>query len=288
MNNRSRFVLGTVQFGLDYGINSAGRPDTDEVRKILKLCLQSGVRYLDTAHAYGTSEEVLGQSWPDDASNAFRIVTKVPPGTSPSSFDQKIEVSLDRLNENGVYGVLFHRLVDFQADPKRFEERMIRAKAAGKVRCFGYSLYQPEEAEWLLEHASIVDLVQVPYSILDTRFSEVISKLKAKYNTEIHVRSVFLQGLYFKQPADLTEKLKPLAPYITQLIELSGLLSCNLNELLLSYVFQNKQIDGVLTGVDNAEQLRLNLEAINNLKTGLPDITIPEKLYPLLNPANWK
>lgn len=70
----SRLALGTVQFGMSYGIsNTAGQVPQDEVAKILDYCKANGIDTLDTARGYGESEAVIGQF---DLS-PFKIVTKL-------------------------------------------------------------------------------------------------------------------------------------------------------------------------------------------------------------------
>ena len=56
-----RICLGTAQFGLDYGIaNARGKVSFDEVGQILRCALENGIVTLDTAGAYGDSEQMVG------------------------------------------------------------------------------------------------------------------------------------------------------------------------------------------------------------------------------------
>ena len=72
-----QLCLGTVQFGLPYGItNQTGQVPEKEVRSILALAASSGISLLDTAQAYGNAESVLGHCWPKDA--ARRLISKLP------------------------------------------------------------------------------------------------------------------------------------------------------------------------------------------------------------------
>ena len=77
MTALSRIGLGTVQFGMHYGVsNRVGQPDEREVAAILERAVARGVRYLDTASAYGDAEILLGRHLP--AGHRLRIVTKTP------------------------------------------------------------------------------------------------------------------------------------------------------------------------------------------------------------------
>ena len=78
--NYSKLMLGTVQFGMDYGIaNTSGKPDAATVKQILFEAFENGVNALDTAPEYGDSEEVIGKTMAElKLSDKFKIVTKIP------------------------------------------------------------------------------------------------------------------------------------------------------------------------------------------------------------------
>jgi aryl-alcohol dehydrogenase-like predicted oxidoreductase len=287
LNQVQRLVLGTVQFGLNYGINSEGKPSEIEVKKILELCKNKGLRFIDTAYVYGNSEDVIGRNWPNEASDSFKIITKLPPGTTPDTAVGQTKASLARLRQKSVYGLLFHRFSDYKTDHTAFDQVLVDLKSQRHITHYGFSLYQPEEALWLLENAQSVDIVQVPYSILDRRFEAVFKKLKDKFNTEIHVRSVFLQGLYFKSPEDLPAHLYPLKKYLIAIQRQADRHQVSLATLLLSFIFQNDLIDGILTGVDNSAQLEQNIQGLSQLIPNLSEIPVQNEHLKLLNPANW-
>ena len=55
-----QLCLGTVQFGLDYGITGQKKPPQEYVVECLDYATQNGILAIDTAAAYGTAEEVVG------------------------------------------------------------------------------------------------------------------------------------------------------------------------------------------------------------------------------------
>ena len=71
-----KLVLGTVQFGLQYGVNSTGRPSEEVVKGILAAAFKGGIGILDTSSAYGNSEEILGEC--TTPKEGFKIVSKYP------------------------------------------------------------------------------------------------------------------------------------------------------------------------------------------------------------------
>jgi aryl-alcohol dehydrogenase-like predicted oxidoreductase len=226
-----RLALGTAQFGLAYGLNNqAGQPTPTAVAEVLTAARTAGLTLLDTAAAYGNSEARLGELIGENT--AFEVITKVP-ALPPAQVTQHLAESLARLRRAQVYGVLFHAFGPLQAEPTAWEA-LQTARAAGQAARIGVSLYHPHEAEWLLAQGWDVDLVQVPYNVLDQRFAAVLPQLAA-HGVEVHVRSAFLQGLLLREPATLPVFFQPLAPKIQHLRNLAGEAGVPLPALLLLF-----------------------------------------------------
>ena len=273
-----KLVLGTVQFGLQYGVNSAGRPSEDAVKSILAEASKGGITTLDTSSAYGNSEEILGEcTTPEEG---FKIVSKYPKGET--SVGEMFNSSLKRLKVDKLYGYLLHHFEVYKSNPKVWDE-FVALKEAGKVQKIGFSLYSPEELQFILDNKSPFDLIQVPFNIFDKKFLPLMKEVHEK-GVEIHVRSTFLQGLFFKDRETLPEKLKPMKKYLLQLDEFSRQSGLSISEIALNYNLQNPYIDGVLIGVDNVEQLKMNLASVKDTPI---DIEIEVKEQELLNPVNW-
>ena len=274
----NKLVLGTVQFGLQYGVNSAGRPSQEAVKRILEEATKGGITTLDTSSAYGNSEEVLGYSIA--IPGQFKIVSKYPKGETPVG--EMFNSSLKRLKVDQLYGYLLHHFEVYKNNPKVWDE-FIALKDSCKVQRIGFSLYTPEELEFILKNGSPFDLIQVPFNIFDKKFLPYMKELHEK-GVEIHVRSTFLQGLFFKDRNSLPEKLQPMKKYLLKLDEYSKESELSISEIALNYNLQNPYIDGVLIGVDNASQLKMNLASV---KDSIVDIDIEVKEQYLLNPVNW-
>lgn len=274
----SKLVLGTVQFGVQYGVNSAGRPSKDAVKDILAAAVKGGIDTLDTSSAYGNSEEILGECATNE--EGFKIVSKYPKGEIPVG--EMFNGSLNRLKVDKLYGYLLHHFEVYKNNPKVWEE-FVALKESGKVQKIGFSLYTPEELQFILDNKSPFDLIQVPFNIFDKKFLPLMKEVHDK-GVEIHVRSTFLQGLFFKDRDALPEKLKPMKKYLLQLDEFSKQSGLSISEIALNYNLQNPYIDGVLIGVDNVTQLQTNLASVKNTPV---DIEIEVKEQELLNPVNW-
>lgn len=274
----NKLVLGTVQFGLQYGVNSAGRPGEEAVMRILEEAAKGGITTLDTSSAYGNSEEILGRCIP--SGEPFRIVSKYPKGDTPVR--EMFESSLRRLRVNRLYGYLLHHFEVYRNDPGVWEAFMA-LKESGKVQKIGFSLYSPDELELILKNKDPFDLLQFPYNIFDKKFQPYMKELHEK-GVEIHVRSTFLQGLFFKDRNALPEKLQPMKKYLLRLDDFSRESGLGISEIALNYNLQNPCIDGVLIGVDNVGQLQANLLSVKDTPV---DYEIEVKEQELLNPANW-
>ena len=278
MNEASKLVLGTVQFGCSYGINSAGRPDASEVARILDLALESGITTLDTSSAYGDAEQVIGAA----GASRFRVVSKYPAGGGDVA--DAFRDSLHRLGSDSLYGYLLHHFDVWRAEPQIWDS-FRRLRDSGQTERIGFSLYSPDELDMLLEAGVDFDLLQFPRNLLDRRFDPYLHDLHER-GVEIHVRSTFLQGLFFKDRDSLPEKLKPLRPALEQIDALAYERGLYVSELALAFNVLHPYVDGVLVGVDNCAQLQEDIE--DSQADCWIDFEIEVSDPSLLNPVNWK
>ncbi|RZK55231.1 MAG: aldo/keto reductase [Hymenobacter sp.] len=266
-----RLALGTAQFGLAYGLNNhAGQPSATAVAEVLTAAQAAGLTLLDTAAAYGNSEARLGELVGQNSD--FDLITKIPAGL-PARVAQHLAGSLARLKRARVYGVLFHAFQPLQDEPAAWQA-LQAARAAGQVARIGVSLYHPHEAEWLLAENWDIDLVQVPYNVLDQRFAAVLPRLAAR-GVAVHVRSAFLQGLLLREPTALPEFFGPLASKLTRLRALVADAEVPLPAALLLFAAYAPGVARAVIGVDSVANLHENLAAA-------PYLAAVEKLRPAL------
>lgn len=206
----SELGLGTAQLGLPYGVsNSTGQPSEAEAAAILERALEHGVRAIDTAPAYGESEELLGRLLPAGA--PVRIVTKTAPlsGNEVSEADcdavrRSAERSLGRLHRDRLDALLVHHGSDLALPGgERLAVTLVELRDAGVVHKLGASVYDREELDAARERLPL-DLVQLPLNAFDQRFlrDETLEQLRDE-GVEVHVRSAFLQGLLLMAPEEL-------------------------------------------------------------------------------------
>lgn len=277
--------LGTVQFGLAYGINNtAGKPALRQIEETIQKAGECGINLLDTAADYGDSESNLGKAIPQGAD--FRIVTKTSKNGSPRD---SLLTSLRHLNRDSVYGLLIHDFQQYSSRPRIWDE--IRAlKDQGLTSKAGFSLYLPEQLESILSLAPDFDLVQIPFSVFDQRFEQYLSELKAR-NIEIHVRSVFVQGLVFNQPDTLNPFFNPIISKLEELNTISKDSGKSIESLCLNFVNANPSIDNIIIGVDSKENLQHNVSALAE-KLSAEERSrlsaLQEDNEQMILPFNWK
>lgn len=290
--NCNKLILGTVQFGLDYGINNTkGKPSDAIVKEILDLAYKNGIEYLDTAEVYGDSQKRIGL-YHKESLNKFKIITKFSSSVIKLSDDIKTRVlqNLKILQVDNLYCYMFHSFKDFDVYFEKYKEDLISLKKQKILEKIGVSIYTNEELEKVLKFENI-DLIQMPFNLFDNSSlrGDIMIRAKEK-GIEIHTRSVFLQGLFFKGKENLKENLVGLKLPLEKIEELSEKNNVSISDLALNYACQNNNIDKVLIGVDNANQLSENMHSVNklidkNVFTEINNIEIHKK--ELLNPSNW-
>jgi len=284
----SKLAIGTVQFGIPYGINnSKGIPDQNELDAIFSTAKLNDICKFDTAIAYGNAEERISPF----LFRGAQVISKFPTTTTPQSLALELSDSLKRLGQNNLYGFMAHDADLLLKQPKLWTE-LIRLQADNLIIKKGYSLYHPEQLEKLIDVGFIPEIVQVPFNLLDRRFGSSMKKLH-EMGVEIHVRSVFLQGLYLMDFTKLPDILQPIAFELKQLNHIADSENLSMLALALNFAIQNPDIDQVVIGVDSAEQLRMNLKALNSWDD--KKNTIFDQLMQLtcsrpelLIPSNWK
>jgi aryl-alcohol dehydrogenase-like predicted oxidoreductase len=286
----SKIILGSVQMGLDYGINnSIGKISIEESHKILSKANLSGIGTLDTAEAYGDAHQVIGQFHRNQPGYKFKIVTKVPHNIEASSFENKVKKYLEDLEVKYLEVLMFHSFESFINNPKAINV-LVDLKLKGYINHIGVSVYTNYQMEYLLNEDEI-SVVQLPFNLLDnfTIRGNLIKQLKVKGKI-IHTRSAFLQGLFFKNCNNENKIVQKLHSQLELLKQIALKSNCSMEELALSYCLQQDNIDNVIIGVDSINQLDANLEASNYMigEEIMQKVnTIRVEDLDLLNPSIW-
>ncbi len=170
-------------------------------------------------------------------------------------------------------------------------EILDKFKKKEKVNKIGFSLYYPEELECLIENNMKPDIIQIPYNLFDQRFNPYFPLLKRE-QIEVHVRSVFLQGLFFKNPQELKGIFVKIKQKLMDLVTLSGETDIPVAALCINFAIGNECIDKVILGVDNVIHFNKNMEALeyqNKVKNVYDTLlTLKEDDEDIMLPINWK
>jgi aryl-alcohol dehydrogenase-like predicted oxidoreductase len=286
----SKLVLGTAQFGLDYGVNNnRGKIPEDEISEILYFASNEGLSMLDTAYGYGDSEECIGKALLGMQKD-FQIVSKLPK-CKRREVARICQESLERLNIQRFYGYLVHNIDNVYEDLTGIWNEMLELKEKGVVKKIGFSLYFPRELEFLLDKKINFDIIQLPYSIFDQRFNTYFEKLNQK-EIEIHVRSIFLQGLIYRNAAELNGKFTKMREKLEALKNISIKNKISMPLLALGFALLNKRIDKVVIGVDSLDNLKENIAEIQKISSVI-DVydeiaLLREDNEDIILPINWK
>jgi aryl-alcohol dehydrogenase-like predicted oxidoreductase len=268
-NKMNKLVLGTVQFGLDYGINNFnGKPTREKSLAMLDFAYEKGVRIFDTASAYGDAEEILGEFMKSRGlTDKIKVITKLKPNIVEESegdpYDiilENLTLSLKKLNREYVDGYLFHTPAYIRN--KKLVDCFSKLKDQGLVKNIGVSIYEEDDALYATK-LDVVDYIQVPYSILDQRLNKTdFFKLAKENNKTVFARSAFLQGLFFMPENKIPEHLSKVKDYFKDLDEIIAKYGLSRQQIALLFSYQNKNIDHVVFGVDTLEQLKEDVEIV--------------------------
>ena len=283
-----RLAIGTVQFGMSYGIsNKIGQTTQLEVKKILDLASASGIDTLDTAVAYGDSEAILGQVGVAE----WNIISKIQPipvgGVNGSDWVlRQVNASLSNLNINQLNGVLLHAPEQLLSpDSKEIIQGLEEAKSRGLVKKVGCSIYSLELLPSLLGVFK-PDIVQLPINIFDQRAINTgwLGKM-IELGVEVHARSIFMQGLLLMSPVQ-----RP--AYFHKWNELfqkwdSMIAGKNVLEACLGFIKSVHGVSKIVVGVESQAQLSQLLFAWNEATPmAAPQLSCEDEA--LINPSNWR
>jgi aryl-alcohol dehydrogenase-like predicted oxidoreductase len=288
---KNKLILGTVQMGLNYGVNNIiGRNSEKVCHEILLNAYLSGIRTLDTAEAYGVAHHIIGKFHKNYPLNRFSIITKLPHEINKNSIETRVKEYLNELGVENIDVLMFHTFQSFEKNYSAIKLLEV-LKEKGLVKNIGVSVYENFELRKLIDE-DFVSVIQLPYNLFDN-FSirgELMQKLKSKGKI-IHTRSAFLQGLFFKNRKDNNEIVRKLNKELLIIDNIANNCTITIEELALNYCIQEENVDNVIIGVDSIEQLRSNLKATNTLLKSeilneINEIKVDD--LALLNPSLWK
>jgi aryl-alcohol dehydrogenase-like predicted oxidoreductase len=286
-----KLALGTVQFGINYGVaNRSGQIKFSVAKDIVRLAKKKKIDLIDTAIAYGESEKVLGKIGIAD----FKIISKLPDvpincSNIESWINNEIENCLKRLQTKSIYGLLLHQTKNFSGNSgKVIINTLNKLKSQKLVKKIGVSIYDPSELDILIDRMEI-NIVQAPLNIIDRRLeaSGWLSKLH-KNGIEVHTRSTFLQGLLLMPRSKIPSKFDQWSNIWDSWTKELKKNNLDAASVCLSYPLSLPEVNRVIIGVDNLYQFKSLILASNaNLKK--KDWSFMKSFnLKLIEPSNWK
>ena len=285
----NKIVLGSAQFGLNYGIsNKKGKTNLKEIESILDYAFSKGIGTIDTASSYGDAETILGKF---NLGKDWKIYSKLSSMKNQPNVEnlprELIYKSLERLKIDCLEGVFFHHPNDLLSeDSYKIIETLDKCVSDSLIKSYGISIYESKDLDFLSKYSNL-SLLQVPRNVLDRRFSrEEIKQRFTKNNIKFFVRSVFLQGLLLM---DINLQKKKFPTY-SKLWEKWNLWLEEQNisplEACLSFFQNDKNYDKLIIGVESKRQLQQILN-IDHSDKKAPDFKnfIDSKI---INPSKWK
>lgn len=292
-----KLILGTVQLGINYGINKQ-KPTLNESLNILNYSIENNIDTFDTAQDYGNSEEIISNV----TNKNVKIITKINFHSKDKNYLtqnfekilEKVNNSLQNLKVKSLHALLLHRFDDFLC--KELVNNLFKIKNMNLIKNIGVSVYTVEEAIEVLKDQRFT-IIQIPFNYLDNQWKnkEFEALIQKRNDVEIHVRSIFLQGILVNEfkfwPKIKDFNFEPIYNNITNLCKEYNLTKL---ELVIGYIKSVKWIDSVLFGVDNIDQLKENIDLYKNTKE-LDQIILNDchSLFnnipnELVNPVLWK
>lgn len=299
------FILGTVQLGLPYGVaNQSGMPSREDAIAIIRRALDLGISKLDTARAYGESEERIGDALNGDLRG--HVITKLDPldglndstpiSTVKRAVNSSIRLSCRALARDHLPTLTLHRAKHLSACNGTIWRELVKMRDTGKIGRLGVSVQSPAEAVGAL-HEVRVSQIQLPFNVLDWRWREagLPALFRQRKGLIIHVRSTLLQGLLTSDDIDVWPEIDGVRPaeIMQKLTELTERFNrTSVTDLCFAYARAQDWIDGLVVGSETQEQLEANIALFQNAPLTAEECLIVERTMPpvpeqLLDPAQW-
>lgn len=260
----NKIIIGTANFGLNYGIgNNYKKIKINEIKKIISFCKKKNITKFDTANGYGNSEKILGRY----SFKRLKVQTKIP------SIKKKnikryiynlVSKSLKNLRIKRINCLFLHNENDLlNKNGDIIYSCLLELKKNKLINKIGVSFYTPDILEKVVNKYEI-DVVQIPFNYLNNSFNKkkLLLKLSMK-NIKIQARSIFLQGALLNEDIQKKLKNKNLQKYFKKLNKYLILKNLSNLDYILSYVNNHKFINEFVIGVDSVKQL---IEILNYKK----------------------
>ncbi len=293
-------ALGTVELGMPYGLGLPAPPDDGTCIRFLRQAIDSGIGLLDTAAAYGRSEELIGRALTGLGQRpvvATKVSLRAAGGTTPltgralvAHVEASVCRSLRLLGTDSLDLLQLHSAEDTCVT----DELLALAgdlTRRGWVRYWGVSTYGEAAPLEALGYPDRFRALQVAYNLLDRRLDDRVLPACARLGVGVIFRSVLLQGVLSDRWRQLPPHLAPLQTAAQAAAALAQQSGMTLAELAVRFALHHPHAHTVLFGSTSPAELAANLRAV--AAGPLPaDLAAAVRLVEvsdtdLLHPGNW-
>ena len=255
----SKIVIGTANFGMDYGIGNNQKKLLDsDILEIISIAKKKGIETIDTADSYGNSLKRLGEFGVND----FKVITKFPripdyKKNQTNWFNDQVTGTLKQLGISSLEAILLHYPKDiFENKNYKLIHFLSNLKKDGVIKKIGVSIYEKNELEEILKIFK-PDIIQCPINLFDNRLLETnyLEEISNK-GIEVHVRSIFLQGLLLFKKEEIPQEFLKFQNIWQEWYNWLKITKLNPLEACIRYTNYIKGIDKIVVGINSANQLK--------------------------------
>lgn len=258
-------ILGSVAFGLDYGVACDERPSNGDIKKIIDFSYDEGINCIDTALEYGDSEAILGLNLKDKRN--ILVISKIKSDLFVDNLMDSINLSLHNLNIPSLYALLLHDTNLLYDWDDEYSQKINHLKSENKIKHFGVCVYDKEEFDLAIKNKDI-EIIQIAFNIFDLRAIEYKYFEKAiKYSKFIFIRSIFLQGLLLMDTSKIPKHLNEAKIYLKIFSNYANKLNMSKLDLAISFISHFSTNSIMIFGSHNLKQSISNIESFNHIKT---------------------
>jgi aryl-alcohol dehydrogenase-like predicted oxidoreductase len=289
--------VGTAALAAPYGAPDAVRPapDRGEARRTLLAAFERGVRFFDTAPAYGGAEALIGEAL---GGHECAIATKlaIPPAgwkaLSPRETRDHVRASaaasLRALRRERLDLLQIHNAQAALVRSGPLVEALAELSSEGLVASVGATVYGEADALATIA-APGIDVVQVPFSPLDRRPERRVLPAAAAAGTAVLARSLLLHGVLSPAGRALSGAFAPLAAAAEEARRALGATWAQLPGAAVAFVVGRPGVACALLGPRDERELVALLDGAERFRAAARELRLPASELPgwLLDPSRW-
>ncbi len=257
----AKLGLSTGGFGLG-GKLSKGRASAGEAEAHAAICvaMEAGVRLIDTGPSHGNAEAIIGGLLSPRAS--VRLVTRAAAlAIGVDQVEQRAQASLERFGMPSAGAILADAADLLTEGGPLLWASLTRLKDEGYFDCIGIFVEAHDDVVGLARRFK-PDLLQAPASLLDQRLivSGALASVAA-LGIEVHLRSVFLQGLLFTPREGLNPKLAEAGPRLSRIRRMIAEAGADPLQAALAFALGRPEASAVIVEASSAAELKAVIAA---------------------------